>query len=385
MTIEPGAPADTSMMRITHQALRRDLDRAVAALRRPPPPADRQRSAIAEHLSWMMRFLHNHHESEDAGLYPLVRDRRPDASALLDDMAADHEAAAAVVKDVEAAAADYRIGDDGDQRATLLAALDRLQEVLLPHLRREEDEAMPVVSATITAAEWQALEHQYNLAPKSFVELGREGHWLIDDLSPADREIVLHLVPALPRFILLHGFARGYRRRKAACWGMPGTARRVQRAGHSEVVVDAPLDAVWDVVRDVTRVGEWSHECLEASWVGGATSAVAGARFRGRNRQGIFRWGRVCEVISSEPYALVWRTVPTTLYPDSSEWSIRLEDADGATRIEQSFRVVRAPKLLALVYGLIIPAHRDRSDALTDDLRRIGQVAAEAPVTTSAR
>ena len=383
MSGERNAPADTSMMRIVHQALRRDLERTVVALRNTPPPADRQRSAIAQHLAWMMTFLHNHHESEDLGLYPVIRVRRPDVAALLDDMNADHRAVAEAIEDVAARAGEY--GDEDDQRESLCVAVERLQELLLPHLRREEDELMPVVSAAITNAEWHDVEKQYNLQPKSFSELGHEGHWLIDGASPQDREIVLGLVPALPRFALLHLFARGYRRQKAACWAPPKAKRRVQSTGHYEVVVDAPLDAVWEVVRDVTRVGEWSHECVTATWLGDATSAVPGARFRGRNRQRIFRWGRVCEIIRAQPHEVVWRTVPTTLFPDSTEWSLRLSEAVDGTRIEQTFRVVRGAKVLEVLYGTILPAHRDRSDALTADLRRIGDVAAASRRSPDAR
>jgi hypothetical protein len=151
--------------------------------------------------------------------------------------------------------------------------------------------------------------------------------------------------------------------------------RRVQTSGDVAVTVDAAIDDVWAVVRDVTRVGEWSHECLGAAWVGESTEATPGARFRGRNRAGLFRWGRVCEIVSAEPFELVWFTVPTALYPDSSEWRITLSEVDGGTRISQRFRVLRAPKVLSVVYALLIPAHRDRTDALTDDLRRLGDVA----------
>jgi hypothetical protein len=78
----------------------------------------------------------------------------------------------------------------------------------------------------------------------------------------------------------------------------------------------------------------------------------------------------------------VWRTVPTPLYPDSTEWAIRLHSADGGTRIEQTFAVIRAPKLLDVLYALIIPAHRDRTAALTEDLRRLGHVAAGSNTAT---
>lgn len=157
----------------------------------------------------------------------------------------------------------------------------------------------------------------------------------------------------------------------------PKPPRRVQPTCDVAVTVDAPIDAVWDVVRDVTRVGEWSHECVGAEWIGDARSAAPGARFRGRNRAGLFRWGRVCEIVSAEPYELVWRTVPTARYPDSSEWRITLTPADGGgggTRIMQHFHVLRAPKVLSILYALMIPTHRDRTAALAADLERIGEV-----------
>ena len=151
--------------------------------------------------------------------------------------------------------------------------------------------------------------------------------------------------------------------------------RRVQKHGHNEVVVAASPAAVWDVVADITRVGEWSHECTEISFLDGATRAEPGTRFRGRNRQGIFRWGRVCEVLAAEPPELVWRTVPTTFYPDSTVWRISVTPTEGGTLLEQRFDAVRVPKFLDVVYGVMVPAHRDRAAALTEDLRRLGALA----------
>ena len=384
MTTRSDAPADTRMMRIVHQALRRDLRRAQLALTGSPPPPRPQQLHSARHLMWMMCFLRAHHHSEDEGLYPLVRRRDPAAADLLDAMNTDHEGVASAIADVEAAADALISGDVGGEDGRLVVGLDRLAEVLLPHLKREEDDMMPVVSSVVTDAEWRALEKTYSLEPKSFVELAREGHWLIDDVSPQDRQAVVGLVPAIPRFILLHGFARSYRRHADARWGPPArTRRRVQKLGRCEVHTDASLDAVWDVVRDVNRVGEWSHECVSVDWLDGHSSATPGARFRGRNRAGIFRWGRVCEIVAAEPYELVWRTIPTALYPDSTEWRIRLHSTHGGTKIEQMFTVVRSPRLLETVYATMIPAHRDRIAALTEDLRRLGDLAVKSTPTTA--
>jgi hypothetical protein len=380
---DPNAPADTRLMGIIHEALRRDLRRTRAALTATPPPIADQRRAIARHLQWMMGFLHAHHSTEDGTLYPMVRDRNPAAAPVIDQMNADHDAIAPGIERFEAAAAGYWRGDDHGERENLLAALDGLEETLLPHLRREEDEMMPLVSSTITDTELRRWDEAENIRPKSLAQLGREGHWLLDGLDADERDLLVHLVPPVPRFVLLQGFARAYRRHTAACWAdSSAPRRRVQKRGRTDVTVDADREAVWEVVRDVTRVGEWSHECVGASWLGDATVATPGARFRGRNRNGIFRWGRVCEVIEARPWELAWRTVPTVLFPDSSEWRIHLHEADGGTRIEQTFRVLKAPRLLDVVYATALPTHRDRTRALTEDLLRLGAVAARTKART---
>jgi hypothetical protein len=383
MATAPDAPADTTMMRIVHDALRRDLARANVALTHPDGRGETRRRALGAHLVWMMGFLRAHHASEDDGLFSLVRERAggsADDRQVLDRMSRGHEAVATAITRVEAAAADLvaaLVADGSDDAARrTVDALDGLGGLLLPHLREEEDDAMPIVARLITAAEWQALEQEHNLDPKSTSELGFEGHWLIDGCNDADRATVLALVPPIPRFLLLHGYARRYRRHTAACWGNDVSApRRVQLENRVAVTVEADIDEVWDVVRDVTRVGEWSHECVGAEWLAGAHAALPGARFRGRNRAGALRWGRMCEIVSADPYELVWRTVPTALYPDSSEWRIALARVATGTRITQQFRVLRASRALAVLYALVVPAHRDRTAALVEDLTRLGTVA----------
>lgn len=150
---------------------------------------------------------------------------------------------------------------------------------------------------------------------------------------------------------------------------------RLQRQGSVEAVVDAPVDAVWDVVSDPTRTGEWSHEARRHEWRAGSGRATPGARFRGHNRVGPIRWTRECEVLAVDPpHEIAWRTVPTPLFPDSTEWRLRVEPADGGgTRIVQSFRVLRLHPLLDRLFWLVLPPHRDRSAALTADLDRIGR------------
>jgi len=72
----------------------------------------------------------------------------------------------------------------------------------------------------------------------------------------------------------------------------------IPRSATVDVVVDALPSAVWAVVGDPTRTGEWSHECTTVEFVDGATAARPGARFRGRNRVGRNRWSRTCEIVA---------------------------------------------------------------------------------------
>jgi len=216
-TTTPDDPADTRMMGVVHSALRRDLVRLLIVIRSEPQPDDARRVAVADHLLWMMDFLHHHHRGEDDGLYPLVVSKNADAEPLVREMDAEHAAVAPAISSVEAAARAYR--DSSDARPSVLEALDTLREVLLPHLEREEVEMMPVVSASISAAEWSAWDQATNVKPKGLRQLGMEGHWLIDGADAANRARVVGLVPPVPRFVLLHGFAPSYRRRTTRLWG----------------------------------------------------------------------------------------------------------------------------------------------------------------------
>jgi uncharacterized protein YndB with AHSA1/START domain len=153
---------------------------------------------------------------------------------------------------------------------------------------------------------------------------------------------------------------------------------------HAEVdaLVDAPPAAVWEVVGDPRRTGDWSHECLEVELVDGAAAPAVGVRFRGRNQVGKRGWSRTCEILGYEPRREIrWRTVPTRLYRDSTIWTITVEAEGEGTRIRQRFDVVKLGPVFDRFIYQFVPVHRDRRQALTADLARIGQVAAALNTT----
>lgn len=211
-------PADTRMMGVVHAALKRDLFRARDVLAAEPLPRGRQRVALGEHVTWMLDFLHGHHSGEDAGLWPLVRSRNPGAAELLDSMEADHARIAPAAEAAAGAAAQYAATTTEASRAALIGALDDLLGVLVPHLDREVAEAMPVVATAISDREWKDIEQRYFVKEKSTRELAMEGHWMIEDIDSEGYDVVVHTVPPVLRFVLVHGFGPAYRREAKARW-----------------------------------------------------------------------------------------------------------------------------------------------------------------------
>ncbi|MFD5174525.1 hemerythrin domain-containing protein [Nocardia sp. NPDC058379] len=367
-------PADTRIMGIVHSALRRDLARAREALTADPPPFPAQRVALADHLVWLMRFLHQHHSSEDEHLYPLVRERNPQAGALLDRMDADHRSIGPAMDSLCATAEAYRGSDDA--RAAVVAAVDELRARLLPHLDREETEMMPVVSAAISEAEWQHWNSEHNVKPLGPIEVFDEGLFIIDGATAADSAAITALIPGIPRWLMLHVMIRRYRRAAFRRWRTTEfSPLRSPLSGRQEVTAAASPAEVWALLTDVTRVGEWSHECRRAEWLGATTTAVEGARFRGHSRNGIMRWSRACTFTTVDPQReLAWIT-HGGIYGDTTEWRFTLEPTDSGTRIVQRYRIISLPVWFDRLIHLTLPAHHDRGPALQTDLVRLAQLA----------
>ena len=155
-------------------------------------------------------------------------------------------------------------------------------------------------------------------------------------------------------------------------------AKRLARTCRVEVEVAAPAEAVWRVIADVTRTGEWSHECHRVDLARRGDVGRAGRSLP---------WRQQGAVVAVEPdqrghrgstpdASIAWRTIPTWRFVDSTEWRITLEPLSPGTRIVQTYHVVRCPRWWEWLVAHVIPPHRDRSAALAADIRRLGDVAA---------
>jgi Polyketide cyclase / dehydrase and lipid transport len=156
----------------------------------------------------------------------------------------------------------------------------------------------------------------------------------------------------------------------------------MRRECEARVTVHASAEAVWSVISDVTRIGEWSGECLRCEWVGNPAKPVATARFRGGNRRGLMRWTRLNEIDAAEaPKQLVWHTIVSGPYRDSTEWRMSLCPTPEGTEVALSFRITRLSGPMEWLLDLVQPAHRDRAGDLTDDLARLKVVVEAAGPT----
>ncbi|HLM18728.1 MAG TPA: SRPBCC family protein [Acidimicrobiia bacterium] len=156
----------------------------------------------------------------------------------------------------------------------------------------------------------------------------------------------------------------------------------ILRHAEVDVVVDAPASAVWEIAGDPRRTGEWSHECLQVEFVDEAAAPALGVRFRGRNEVGKRGWSRTCEIVSFDPgREISWRTVPTGIYRDSMIWTITVVPEGDGTRIAERYQVVKLGPVFDRFIYQFVPVHRDRREALTADLQRIGEVAAALNAT----
>jgi uncharacterized protein YndB with AHSA1/START domain len=106
------------------------------------------------------------------------------------------------------------------------------------------------------------------------------------------------------------------------------------------VHIGAPVGEVWNLVTDITRIGEFSPETFEAEWLDDASGPEVGARFRGhvkRNEKGPVYWS-TCEVTACEPQRSFEFTVLIGSRP-TNNWRYDLEPAGEGTAVTESFRL----------------------------------------------
>ncbi|HEY3503783.1 MAG TPA: hemerythrin domain-containing protein [Actinocatenispora sp.] len=178
---------DLTVYLAAHRALRRDAELVTAIAATGDDDAWRiLRTAVGWEQFTTAAELH--WRAGDEVLWPALRVSaagRPDDLALLAAMEAEHGLVSQRVAAVEDALFDREYGI---RSAGVL--VDRLAEALSAHLRREEDEALPLVRELVTEPQW-ALFCRRLMGP----DTGRMLPWLLDG---ADHDEAAALLATLP-------------------------------------------------------------------------------------------------------------------------------------------------------------------------------------------
>lgn len=146
--------------------------------------------------------------------------------------------------------------------------------------------------------------------------------------------------------------------------------------GSVTVHMNASPETVWDIVSDVTRVGEFSPETFEARWTRGATGPAVGAYFKGhvkRNGVGPVYWTlcRVTECVPGEDFGFVVEMNGRAL----NHWRYQLRPVDGGTEVTESFELAQEGFLK--LYWAVLGRLRGRTNerGMRQTLERIRAVA----------
>jgi uncharacterized protein YndB with AHSA1/START domain len=132
------------------------------------------------------------------------------------------------------------------------------------------------------------------------------------------------------------------------------------------VTVAASPERVWDLVTDITRMGEWSPENRGGRWLGRARGPAVGARFVGVNAHGWVRWPTRCRVVECERPSRFAFTVAES----GMTWGWRIDPDGDGTRLTQWRDRTTQPGVLvrAVVSSGIIG--RDRETLMVDGMHR---------------
>ena len=107
----------------------------------------------------------------------------------------------------------------------------------------------------------------------------------------------------------------------------------VDALSYSEsIVIDRSPEDLYDMISDVTRMGEWSPICKACWWDEGATPSV-GAWFTGRNELPNQIWEARCQVVAAERGREFAFVVGDSLI----RWGYSFIPLDGRTQVTESW------------------------------------------------
>jgi hemerythrin-like domain-containing protein len=207
--------AEMSMNKVIHGAFRRDLDRFVNALQTFHPGDTERAHGLVRAWDNFDKQLVDHHEGEHEIAWPALQSIGVTAETIAQ-MDAEHSAMSLALIQARGAMHGFLLETDEGVREVALHAVEHLREVTVTHLDHEEQVIEPVYLANEKGPEMVAMG-------KKFAKVGpRTGGiffaWVLDGITPAEREALGSTIPGPVLAILTSVFGRGYTKNVAPVW-----------------------------------------------------------------------------------------------------------------------------------------------------------------------
>ena len=146
-------------------------------------------------------------------------------------------------------------------------------------------------------------------------------------------------------------------------------------------VIEASPEVVYDLVSDVTRMGDYSPENTGATWLAGATGPAVGARFKGTNRLGSNSWSTKPTITAADRGRRFEFVVPGSR---GATWTYTFDPVAGGVRVTESMRQDR-PSIFLVRFLQRRAGVTDRAanlrTSMETTLERVAAVAERQPVS----
>jgi hemerythrin-like domain-containing protein len=184
------APAALTIIRQEHRSLTAVV-RSLQHLAREGARGDAEldHDLVTVMLDYIDAFPNRfHHPKEDQYLFRALRRRTSAATAVLDELEAEHVRGDALIRELRHLLARCRIAG-ARARQRFATAVDAYADFHWEHLRKEEDIVLPLAEAHLTAADWEGIDRAFraNDDPLLGAELKDDFHRLF--------ELIVRLAP----------------------------------------------------------------------------------------------------------------------------------------------------------------------------------------------
>jgi Polyketide cyclase / dehydrase and lipid transport. len=141
--------------------------------------------------------------------------------------------------------------------------------------------------------------------------------------------------------------------------------------GSASVVVNCSPDVVFGAISDITRMGEWSPECVAGRWVDGATGAQVGAKFEGDNKAVVAGLTLKKWTTTSEVTACVPGEVFEFVAERYTTWRYELEPSGTGTKVTESYSFASQSGVKGFLYETLMRRPASMITGMQQTLNRI--------------